>query len=216
MYTISHLFALLLVLGFSRAAERVLPPAGSVLMKSIVVDNSNLPPPKPAATAPTNGPLDWSQIHLDTKICRKNTAGSVVAADNSFLTVIFDDVKTDIGGGDFKVASTGSICSAALQLESPGGYKLKIDSADYRGYYNLNKGVTGMIRTLYEFKGEGRQVRFVIDLYYLMLTSKVSLEQNYSGPRHDRLPLPPARRIDSQGCCPVWENKYYNDHYHRG
>jgi len=85
------------------------------------------------------------------------------------MTVIFDDVKTNIGGGSFKYKSTGSICSVGLKMEAPSGWRLRIDSADYRGYYNLQKGVTGTINAVYEFKGENRQVR----LSRLLLWSQI-------------------------------------------
>lgn len=81
----------------------------------------------------------------------KSQCSSAVINLCSF-TLIFDKYVTSIGPG---VAATEArkFCQINLQLHYPGGFQYSVMSAIYRGYANLEAGVTGTQEATYYFSG---------------------------------------------------------------
>lgn len=89
-------------------------------------------------------------------------AGSVAnATDGSkqVLTLLFDDYVASIGPGT-AVSDRRKNCQINLDIHYPGGFQFSLFSVDYRGYQDLEAGVTGAQVANYYFSGEQQQVRY--------------------------------------------------------
>ena len=73
------------------------------------------------------------------------------------MTLIFDSYVASIGKG---VAATENRknCQLNIDLTYPGGIHFSVFSADYRGYGQMDKGVTGTQKSTYYFSGQTAQV----------------------------------------------------------
>jgi hypothetical protein len=83
---------------------------------------------------------------------------SQISADRSIVTLIFDAYIASIGPG-VAVTEQRKNCQLNVDLLYPGGFQYSILSADYRGYSNIQKGVTGTLKSTYYFSGQTSQVR---------------------------------------------------------
>jgi hypothetical protein len=87
-------------------------------------------------------------------------AGSVAnATDDSMqvLTLLFDDYIASIGPGT-AVADHRKNCQINLKIHYPNGWQYSLYSVDYRGYADLDQGVTGEQVATYYFSGQQAQV----------------------------------------------------------
>jgi len=80
--------------------------------------------------------------------CMTGSVGSVIAADNSFMTIIFSQFFAEVG--PYVRNRHRAYCRLNVTLNSPG-WTLDIDSMDFRGYYKLDPGVNATIKTKYKF-----------------------------------------------------------------
>jgi hypothetical protein len=71
--------------------------------------------------------------------------------------LIYDSYVASIGP-KVALAEQRKNCQLTLELEYPGGFQYSILSADYRGYANIEKGVTGTLKSTYYFAGKAPQV----------------------------------------------------------
>lgn len=73
------------------------------------------------------------------------------------MTLIYDSYYASIGPG-VAITEQRKNCQLTLELEYPGGFQYSILSADYRGYANIDKGITGTLKSTYYFAGKAPQV----------------------------------------------------------
>jgi hypothetical protein len=90
--------------------------------------------------------------------CPQGSVGSTFSVDKSTVTLIYDQYVASIGPG-IALTEQRKNCQLTLKLEYPGGFQYSILSADYRGYANIEKGVTGTLKSNYYFSGQAPQVR---------------------------------------------------------
>ncbi|KAH8588296.1 hypothetical protein B0O99DRAFT_728591 [Bisporella sp. PMI_857] len=74
------------------------------------------------------------------------------------FTLYFDNYVVSVGPGT-KIASRRTGCAVNLDIRYPQGYQYSIISVDYRGYADLDKGVTGEEQSIYYFSGQQQQFR---------------------------------------------------------
>ncbi len=113
-----------------------------------------------AAPATTNPDPDKVQIVGFTYAGSGCPAGSVAnttSTDKTILTLLYSDYVASIGPGT-NLADHRKNCQVTLDVKYPGGFQFSIFSADYRGYENLAKGVTGEQLSTYYFSGQTKQV----------------------------------------------------------
>ena len=71
--------------------------------------------------------------------------------------MIYDSYVASIGPNIAR-AEQRKNCQLTLELQYPGGFQYSILSADYRGYANIEKGVTGTLKSTYYFAGKAPQI----------------------------------------------------------
>lgn len=89
--------------------------------------------------------------------CPQGTVSTIISDDRSVVTLIYDSYVASIGPG-IAVTEQRKNCQLTLELEYPGGFQYSILSADYRGYANIEKGITGTLKSTYYFAGKAPQV----------------------------------------------------------
>lgn len=93
--------------------------------------------------------------------CPQGTVSTILSEDQTVVTLIYDTYVASIGPG-IAVTEQRKNCQLTLELQYPGGFQYSILSADYRGYANIEKGVTGTLKSTYYFAGLAPQVRLVL------------------------------------------------------
>ena len=89
--------------------------------------------------------------------CPAGSVANATDAKKEVLTLLFSDYIASIGPGT-KVADRRKNCAISLDIHYPQGYQYAIFTADYRGYADLEYGVTGEQQAIYYFSGQQQQV----------------------------------------------------------
>lgn len=82
------------------------------------------------------------------------------------MTLIFDAYVASIGPG-IAITENRKNCQLNIGLAYPGGFQYSVFSADYRGYGEMDKGVSGTQKSTYYFSGQ---------------TAQASTETDFAGP----------------------------------
>ncbi|KNC99933.1 uncharacterized protein SPPG_05305 [Spizellomyces punctatus DAOM BR117] len=115
-----------------------------------------------ASAAPTEPTPDPNQVYV--KGVSYNGSGCpisppsaqvVLADDKKSFTVLFDKFIASAGPGIPRTENRKN-CQLTVQLHIPGGWQYSIASADFRGWAELDKDVTGRQQSIYYFQGDGR------------------------------------------------------------
>ncbi|KAH8589932.1 secreted protein, partial [Bisporella sp. PMI_857] len=125
--------------------------------------------------------------------CPAGSVANSTDASKQVLTLLFDQYVASIGPGT-KVADRRKNCAVSLDIHYPQGYQYSIFSADYRGYADLDKGVTGEQQSTYYFSGQQQQFKakttwkgeYRADY---LLTDKYAIESVVWSPCGANLPL---------------------------
>jgi hypothetical protein len=88
--------------------------------------------------------------------CPQGTMGYQISNDRTTVTLIFDSYIASIGPG-IALTEARKNCQLNVDILYPSGFQYSILSADYRGYANLQKGVTGTLKSTYYFAGSQEQ-----------------------------------------------------------
>lgn len=104
------------------------------------------PAPAASATRPPPGTCTISAVKVDTPDvdtegsgCRAGTVGVAFTSDNSAMTLIFDNFQAAVGPNAGSVKKR-AFCRVNVTMSSPG-WAFDVESADFRSYVNLAKGV---------------------------------------------------------------------------
>lgn len=90
--------------------------------------------------------------------CPANTAQVAISPDNLSFTVIMQDYIAEIGPGIAKKENRKT-CQLNIEMEYPPGYSYSILHASFRGFYNIDAGVTAYQEAMYYFSGKLKQAR---------------------------------------------------------
>ncbi len=88
-------------------------------------------------------------------------AGSVaqnISPDRMAFTLLFDQYIAEIGPG-IPLANSRRNCQILTDLDFPQGWSYSVLTVDYRGYANLEAGVTGQQQSAYYFQGSSTTAR---------------------------------------------------------
>jgi len=88
--------------------------------------------------------------------CPQGSVAQFISADATTVTLIFDSYIAQLGKG-IAPAQNRKNCQINFDLIYPSGFQYSVFSADYRGYANLEKGVTGQVKSTYYFSGSANQ-----------------------------------------------------------
>lgn len=95
------------------------------------------------AADPVRPPAGGVKVSINAGLegsgCRPDETSVAIAADNSAMTIIFDNFAA-ADGPKAGTAKTRAFCRIILSINSPG-YAFDITSADFRGYVGIDKGV---------------------------------------------------------------------------
>jgi hypothetical protein len=111
--------------------------------------------------------------------CPAGTVAENLAPDLQAFTLLFDSYVAEIGPG-LPLSQARRNCQILVDLQFPQGWSYSVFDVDYRGFANLDLGVSGIQQSNYYFQGE-------------FLTSR--LQTTLNGPRasdyqiRDSLPL---------------------------
>jgi len=108
-------------------------------------------------TGPPPNQVTIGKITYGGTGCPQGTVGSFVAADRQTFTLIFDNFVASIGPG-VAITENRKNCQLNLELNYPGGFQYSILSTMYRGYVDVDKGVTARQQATYYFSGETAQI----------------------------------------------------------
>lgn len=111
----------------------------------------------PAAPSAADGP-DPSQVYVRSVTyggsgCPQGTVGSSFSADRKTFTLIFDSFVASIGHG-VPNAESRKTCQLNVILQIPQGFSYSVNTTDYRGFVQLDAGVTAVQKSIYYFSGE--------------------------------------------------------------
>jgi len=113
----------------------------------IMVDN----PAAPADDPPTGvriRNLSWAGSG-----CPAGTVAWNVAPDAMAFTLLFDSYVAEIGPG-LPLSLGRKNCQILVDLDFPQGWSYSVFTVDYRGFFNLDSGVSGIQQSNYYFQGE--------------------------------------------------------------
>ena len=88
---------------------------------------------------------------------------SQISADRTLVTFIFDSYIASIGPG-IAITEQRKNCQLNLDILYPGGFQYSILSADYRGYADIDQGISGVLKSTYYFSGQTAQVRLLLNV----------------------------------------------------
>lgn len=117
-----------------RTPEVVLPPEGSVKIKTISAIGTGCPD--------------------------ESTYSTNISEDAKAFTVTFSSFVAEIGPG-IPLSASRKNCALTATLEVPNGYQFSIATFNYRGFMDLDKKVRADHTTQYYFQGQSQTGKFV-------------------------------------------------------
>lgn len=125
------------------AASSVLPNPSQVSINSIVYGGTGCP----------QGSLgSFISADRQTFVTSPYIANNTRLILNFSFTLVFDDYVASIGPG-VAITENRKNCQLNIDLEYPSGFQYSIFSQVYRGYVELDAGVTGLQEATYYFSG---------------------------------------------------------------
>lgn len=95
--------------------------------------------------------------------CPAGSVSGQLSSDLTTLTLLYDSFVVQSGKG-LSAANYRKNCQLNVKLKYPQGWQFSVFKADYRGYANLPKGVTGTCKATYYFSGDSHQMSRTLTL----------------------------------------------------
>ncbi|KAF2435577.1 hypothetical protein EJ08DRAFT_560907, partial [Tothia fuscella] len=109
--------------------------------------------------------------------CRANSVSTNFNGDRTILTLIFNDFIANFGPG-IPAQQNRRFCKVDLKMKVPKGWTFQVNTVDWRGYIDLDRGVRGSLASSYFWSASrGDQV---INLYH-----QTNIHKQIEGPVHD-------------------------------
>jgi len=108
------------------------------------------------AAGPDPGTVRIRGVTYGGSGCPQGTMSAQISSDQTIVTLIFDQYSASIGPG-VSVNDQRKNCQLNFALLYPSGFQYSVFSADYRGYADLDAGVTGTMKSTYYFSGQPTQ-----------------------------------------------------------
>jgi hypothetical protein len=115
---------------------------------------SLLAPPPAVATAvvPPPGQVVIEVVKMNGSGCRANSAVAAISLDREAFTVTYSEYWAQVGGGA-KPKEAVKNCNLDVRVDVPPGYSYAVESAEYRGFGQLESGARGIQKANYYFPG---------------------------------------------------------------
>jgi len=131
--------------------------AAVTLVAAAFVTASPLPNNILATTGPNPNEVYVENITYGGTGCPQGSVSQSLSDDRTTFTLIFDSYIASVGPGVL-LSESRKNCQLNVNLHIPQGWQYSIASADYRGYVELDKGVTALQESTYYFQGDTNQV----------------------------------------------------------
>jgi hypothetical protein len=138
--------------GMSALEERMI----GVLAAGGVVLSLLAPSSVAAAPPPAPGQVVIELVKANGSGCRKPTTEVDIAPDRTAFTVTYSDYLVQIGPGA-KPKDARKECNLNVRLDIPPGYSYALSQADYRGFGQLERGVSAVQAASYYFPGGSKK-----------------------------------------------------------
>jgi len=106
--------------------ERTTPPASTVYIESIAYGGTG---------------------------CPQGSVGSFISTDRSTFTLLFDDFVASIGPG-VAITDNRQNCQLNINLQYPSGFQYSVFNTVYRGYIDLDVGVSARQEATFYYSGQ--------------------------------------------------------------
>jgi hypothetical protein len=90
--------------------------------------------------------------------CPAGTVAGNLAPDFTAFTLLFDSYVAEIGPG-LPLGLSRRNCQILVDLDFPQGWSYSVFDVDYRGFTNLEPGVSGVQQSAYYFQGQLQTAR---------------------------------------------------------
>jgi hypothetical protein len=90
--------------------------------------------------------------------CPAGTVAGNLAPDFTAFTLLFDSSVAEIGPG-LPLSLSRRNCQILVDLDFPQGWSYSVFDVDYRGFTNLERGVSGVQQSNYYFQGQFQTAR---------------------------------------------------------
>ncbi len=97
-----------------------------------------------------------SMTHAGTG-CPLGSASSLITDDGKAFQLIMEDFVVEAGPG-LPLSGSRKACNVTLDLHIPQGWQYSVFKVDYKGFANLDRGVTAKLSSDYSFLGQRRPV----------------------------------------------------------
>ena len=101
------------------------------------------------AQAPSTGAVTIADLTYSGTACPEGSTSANISPDNTALTLFFSEYNITAESSSTPRAS--KTCLLNFKLDVPAGWRYSIFAIDYRGYANLDAGVTSEQKTSYTF-----------------------------------------------------------------
>ncbi|KAJ3214048.1 hypothetical protein HK099_007060 [Clydaea vesicula] len=152
----------------SVAASTTVKPTTSVEPTTSAEPTTSDPFPEPTETVPVPEPTGIPQpptlpvnVTLGTVTyggtgCPKGSVSQNLNSDSTAMTLLFDKYVASIGPG-IAITENRKNCQLNFQVNVPQGWQYSIATVDYRGFLQLDQGVTAQQQANYYFQGSLEQ-----------------------------------------------------------
>jgi hypothetical protein len=118
-----------------------------------------------AQDAPNPNEVTIRNITYGGTGCPSNTVAASVSPDAKAFTLFFDQFVAQ-GGPGTTARDSYKVCNLSIDLRFPTGWTYSLVGVDYRGFAQLDPGVTGQQRSEYWIQGvSGRSIPLRSDIF---------------------------------------------------
>lgn len=95
--------------------------------------------------------------------CPQGTVSELISPDKQSFTLLMDEYIAEIGPYVDRKQNRKS-CQIGVELVVPAGWSYSVATIDYRGFADLDQGVTGQQVASYYFQGQGKTGQFASNI----------------------------------------------------
>jgi hypothetical protein len=108
------------------------------------------------AQAPNPSEVFVERINFAGSGCPAGSVAGSISSDAQVFTLLFDSFEASVGPG-VPFTEGRKNCQLDVKLHYPQGFSYTLTTVDYRGFGELDAGVTGLQKSTYFFQGDLQQ-----------------------------------------------------------